>query len=266
MPNLRKFSAFVVASFTALVLVAPTAHAVPVQAQTAAAVVQTAKVAPTVTIKKIANKNVLKGKTATIKPNVSIKGDVKLVAKTVTVKKGKQTTAKTKTSVKLKAGTYNVTTAVTYKVKSGASWSATKKKRLVQTLKVVTRTKTWMWLDEYERELIANLNDTRAEEGLRPLKKDATVDAATYKVARMYTGDLKWSTSFVKANVHDQFSTYFDYPRSAAKQAYLDALMVSFSEKLIKKSYTKIGVSMIYYIDPDTGGPGYGEVFIKYAK
>lgn len=266
MPNLRKLSALVVASFTALVLVAPTAHAVPVQAQTAAAVVQTAKVAPTVTIKKIANKNVLKGKTATIKPNVSIKGDVKLVAKTVTVKKGKQTIAKTKTSVKLKAGTYNVTTTVTYKVKSGASWSATKKKTLVQTLKVVTRTKTWMWLDEYERELIANLNDIRAEEGLSPLKSDVAVNAATFRVVQMHLGEVKWSTSFVKANVHDQFSTFFDYPRSAAKQAYFDAPMVSFSEKLMKKSYTKIGVSMIYYIDPDTGGPGYGEVFIKYAR
>lgn len=96
-----------------------------------------------VTVKRIADKTVASGKKATVKPNVATSGQVKVTSKKLTAKSGSKTVAKNKSSVALKAGTYRVTTTVKYKtyvLKSGKrKYSATKTTKLVQTLKITTK-------------------------------------------------------------------------------------------------------------------------------
>lgn len=74
-----------------------------------------------VTISKLPNKKVAKGKSVTVKPSVKTAGsDVKVTSKTITATK-KGVNFKNKSSVKLKAGTYKVTQTVKYKVKKTES-------------------------------------------------------------------------------------------------------------------------------------------------
>jgi len=76
---------------------------------------------PSVTIAKIPNKTVAKGKSVTVKPVVKTSGsDVDVISKRITATK-KGVNLKNKTSVKLKAGTYKVTQTVKYKVKQDKS-------------------------------------------------------------------------------------------------------------------------------------------------
>lgn len=95
-----------------------------------------------VTINKIASKTVESGKSATVKPNVSTAGQVKVTSKKLTVKKGAKTVAKKKSSVSLKAGSYSVTTTVKYKtyvIKGGKKkYAKTKTAKLSQTLVIKT--------------------------------------------------------------------------------------------------------------------------------
>lgn len=90
----------------------------------------------TVTISKIGDKKVAKGKSVTIKASVKTAGKVKVKSKTLTVVKSGKTVAKNKASVSLKAGTYTVTTTVKYTVGSS---TAVKTKTLKQTLKISTK-------------------------------------------------------------------------------------------------------------------------------
>jgi hypothetical protein len=95
-----------------------------------------------VTVHKIATKTVASGASATVRPNVSTVGQVKVTSKKLTVKKGSKTVAKNKSSVKLKAGSYAVTSTVKYKtyvVKGGKrKYAKTKTAKLSQTLVIKT--------------------------------------------------------------------------------------------------------------------------------
>lgn len=100
-------------------------------AAVASAPASAAAAKPTVTIGKIANKTVTKGKTTTVKPVVKTKGNVKVSSKTVTVTKAGKSLAKNKKSAKLGAGKYKVTTTVKYK--TWTTKSTTKKVKVPLT-------------------------------------------------------------------------------------------------------------------------------------
>lgn len=121
-------------------LLAPTTPAVAAPAPVA---VQSAVVAPTavkasgkVTVKKLGNKTVAKGKKTTIKPSYKRSGKVKITSARLWVSKSGKSVAKNKASVSLGAGTYKVKQKVSYKLRSGKGWGKTRSTTLNQTLKV----------------------------------------------------------------------------------------------------------------------------------
>ncbi len=136
-PAAARLAAALITTTVGFILIAGPASAFntpTAQTATVATAIKASK--NTVTISKIANKKVAKGRSVTIKPTVKVAGKIKVTSKTLTVVKSGKTVAKSKTSVALKAGTYTVTTTVKYKV--GTS-SAVKTKTLKQTLKITTQ-------------------------------------------------------------------------------------------------------------------------------
>lgn len=106
-----------------------------------AAPTASAATSTTVTITKIGTKTAPYGKTVTVRPRVTAKGQVSVKSRTLTVARHGTYVAKDKAKVALKAGTYSVTTKVTYKTYRLSSakkkiWSGTKTKTLSQKLVV----------------------------------------------------------------------------------------------------------------------------------
>ncbi|MDR0505074.1 MAG: hypothetical protein LBG70_04625 [Bifidobacteriaceae bacterium] len=70
---------------------------------------------PPPVIVKIANQTIAKNKKVSIKPKVTVAGQIKIDSAKLTVKQGKKTIAKNKAKVKLKPGKYSVTTTAKYR-------------------------------------------------------------------------------------------------------------------------------------------------------
>ena len=119
----------------------PPAAAAPAAGLTATVpAVVNKKAAAKVNVRTITSPAVKPGRTAVIKPSLSISGPVKLSDITLTVTQGKKTLVRGKRSAKLKAGTYTVTTTVKYWVTShgGSVFSDRKATSRKQTLTVAT--------------------------------------------------------------------------------------------------------------------------------
>ena len=113
----------------------PAATAAPAHAAVSVGVAQKV-VKPSVSIGVIPTKTVTTGKKTTIKPVLVKKGATEVKSARVTVTAGKKIIAKNKTSATLGAGSYKIQTKVTYRVKSGKTWSGTKSVSRTQTLQI----------------------------------------------------------------------------------------------------------------------------------
>lgn len=135
---MRPRSLIALAALAIGALLAPTTPAVaaPVTAKSAVVAPTAAKSSGKVSIKKIANKTVAKGKKATVKPSYKRTGQVKITSAKLSATKSGKSVAKNKPSVKLGAGTYKIKQKVSYKLRSGKGWGKTRSTTLSQTLKV----------------------------------------------------------------------------------------------------------------------------------
>jgi hypothetical protein len=138
-----------------------------------------ATAATTVTIHRISVPAVSPGAKATVRPNVSKVGPVKITKRYFSIYQTStgKSIVKSKKSAKLAAGTYQVKTTVKYKIKKrSGGYTATKKKTRWQRLVVTTSTGTCATPADAAR--------------LRPGDSKATVAGTLHSAGR-----LDWSTT-----------------------------------------------------------------------
>lgn len=192
-----------------------------------------------VTINKIPNATVNQGTKATISPNYSTSGNVKVSSARITVRKNGKRIAYKQNSYSLGKGTYKVTTTVKYRqqYKNGKRvyWSSLKTKQLTQTFTVtenaavkqttpkptVTPTKTTTttsalpnvagvsWKSSINSaagkdSIVSLINYQRAQKGLPALTRSSSLDAfvSSGTLGSEWNGD---SVNFIGTNA----STYW---------------------------------------------------------
>lgn len=150
----------------------------------------TAATKPTVSIAKISNAKVAKGKTVTIKPRgKASSSDVKILSQRLTATK-KGFTAANRSSIKLKAGTYKVTQTVKYQVKETKS----------------------VTLDQYEVAFAECTVGKIVEEDVIEARLVVTCTSRDFPGTQKLTVDLEWNLC--------GWEEYLDYECSASE--YLD--------------------------------------------
>lgn len=214
-----------------LVATAATSALILAGAAVAAAPAGAATAKPTVTIGKIASVSVVEGATATIKPVVKTKGNVKVTSKTVTVTKDGKTVAKNKKSAKLGAGTYTVTTTVKYKT---ATTKRTNKKVKVALedgmAPMMCKTSKVKKIKKFE--MITHMADVACTD---PKSK------GTVRYSDVYFGYNKQDRAWYGADARGNAIAFEDLHRTKSQESYVIPVgTLKVSVKTTKKVWSKV--------------------------